>query len=188
MSDTWRTFIATRVPRLPVLDELLSGLQEMGPSVRAVRGENLHLTLKFLGETSPTQVPEIIASLETHCRDLSSVRLAVRGLGAFPDARRARVAWAGLTPANPVVELAADIEASMKKLGFAREPRPFRPHLTLARIRGRCPTGLTGLIQSRVETDLGEFLLGQIELIRSVRGRDGVRYETLHACRLAGRN
>jgi len=185
MADSWRTFIATRVSGLPALDELLAGLCELGPSVRPVAANRLHLTLKFLGETSPIQIPKIIASLETLCHNQSPVPLAVRGLGAFPDLRRARVAWAGLFPTEPIAELADEIEGVMAELGFARESRPFRPHLTLARIRGRCPAGLVGLIRSQEETNLGRFRMNRIALIRSHRGHNGGQYETLHECQLS---
>ena len=135
-----RTFVAVE------LDEELKGnlaqLQRrlrdrVAPrSVRWVRPEGIHLTLKFLGDTSTAKVDEVKAALTEAAFEVEPFTFTVEGLGCFPNARRPRVLWVGLQePSGALHRLREAVEAHVAPLGFPTERRSFHPHLTLGRVQ-----------------------------------------------------
>lgn len=185
----YRTFVALKVPVTPELAEVLDWLGRLGPVVRPVRPGCLHLTLKFLGETPAGQVEGIVGALTEAVSGWRAFELVFRGIGRMPP-RRPRVIFADL--ADPDLHVprvagpAAAIEESMAALGFAREGRPYRPHLTLARTRGRPPAELDEIIETYAEATLAELTCDGFELIRSDLGPGGARYTTLAKLPLSG--
>ncbi len=136
-----RSFIAIELPdeiRL-ALAELQARLQtEKQPYVKWVDPGSIHLTLKFLGSIAATRTGDITSAMETAARDLASFSLEVKGLGVFPNFKRVRVVWVGMGGDIATLKLLQQrIESGLVPLGFARETRPFTPHLTLARVRER---------------------------------------------------
>jgi len=136
-----RSFIAVELP-----EEVRSGLHQLQAElklaehtfVKWVPPEGIHLTLKFLGNISPQRVAEITKVMEEASQGVSSFQLEVGGLGVFPNLRQPRVLWLGIGgEADKLVALQQRIDAALVPLGFAREARPFTPHLTLARLRER---------------------------------------------------
>ena len=131
-----RAFIAIDLPDSvrAVLDERQRAFRALCPDARWSRPEGIHLTLKFLGEISAAQVEKVTGAL-ANLPGFDPFEIQVKGFGFFPDARRPRVFWAGLEAPPALAELAARVEAAMEPLGFAREERPYTPHLTLARFK-----------------------------------------------------
>ena len=137
---TLRTFIAIELD-----DELgknLRGLQshlreQMPPrSVRWVRPEGIHLTLKFLGDTPAEKVDGVKVALAQAAAEVSPFTFTVGGLGCFPTTRRPRVVWVGLQEVTGALARLRDaVEAHVAPLGFPTEKRPFHPHLTLGRVQ-----------------------------------------------------
>jgi 2'-5' RNA ligase len=157
---------------------LLDRLRRQDLPVRWVRDENLHLTLKFFGEV----IPDRVGGIEEAIRNANegSVPLAMRfdELGAFPNARRPRVLWVGLD-APPALELLQDrLERQCEAIGFAPEGAPFRPHITLGRVRQgqRCP--LRSVVEAGVPMEQISFLASDLVLYESVPGEGGQRYES----------
>jgi 2'-5' RNA ligase len=112
--------------------------QAVGPGVRVqwVKPESIHLTLKFLGDISEDRVPGIQAALARAASGHVRFAVTVEGLGVFPDVRAPRVVWVGLTThVDALTRLAADVEAVLAEVGCSPDPKPFHPHLTLARIK-----------------------------------------------------
>ncbi len=141
-----RTFVAVELeaPLRQALAQaqaaLRARLQKSVPDIRIqwVRPASIHLTLKFLGDIPEERVPEIQAALNRVAGLHTRFALDASELGVFPDARFPRVLWIGLTDrAGALQRLAADVEAALDATGFAPEPKPFHPHLTLARIKER---------------------------------------------------
>jgi len=98
----------------------------------------MHLTLKFLGDVDAGLIPDVLASMEGASTrfESSSLSLGLSGLGVFPNAREPRVLWAGVTgDLAELGRLQTLVDEELSELGFARERRPFRPHLTLGRVR-----------------------------------------------------
>ncbi len=106
--------------------------------VRWVRPEGIHLTLFFIGELSPAQLPPIRAALAVVARHALSCTATVRGLGAFPNPRRPRVIWVGLEePTGRLALLHQAVNEALARVGCEPESRPFAPHLTLGRVQQR---------------------------------------------------
>ena len=136
---TLRTFIALPLPPewVEALDAVISQLdQSSSGGVRWVKPSGIHLTLKFLGATDAALAPRILAGLQDGMRDAASPRLSLSGLGTFPNARNPRVVWAGVSgDTDALADLHARAETVATGLGWKPERRPFRPHLTLGRVR-----------------------------------------------------
>lgn len=179
MSDSIRTFVAIKFPVPPALQSVLRKIATMNWPVAAVSSDKLHVTLKFLGDTPSELSDGIRERIAESVRSQPPFVMRVVGLGAFPHVERPSVVWAGLYDAEPLVMLAQRLEASLESLGFARESRPFHPHLTLARVKGRPPRALLDLLRQHSTTDFGSVEVQSVEFIRSDLKPDGSRYSTL---------
>lgn len=104
-------------------------------AVRWSRPEGFHVTLRFLGPTPAASVPALVEAVRGEVAGSAPFALALGAVGAFPDERRPRVVFVAVEPGAPVAALAAAVERGVVAAGFAPEPRPFRPHLTLGRVR-----------------------------------------------------
>ena len=136
--DSLRTFIAIELPpdvRARVAQHIACLRNEL-PDVRAgwSREDNLHLTLKFLGDVPIADIPRVSEAVAIATKSVSSFELTFFDSGTFPPHGRPSVLWIG-TPASGLQALHAPIEEELAEAGFARESRPFRPHLTIARLR-----------------------------------------------------
>jgi 2'-5' RNA ligase len=183
-----RLFVALDPPdpvrrRLAALaDELRRGAGRAGEEVRWVRPENLHLTLQFLGAVPEERVTAVEAALREAAAEAGRpLHLQVRGAGAFPNARRPRVIWAGLEgDVAPLVALASALGARLAKLGFAPEDRPFAPHLTLGRAReGRGAPGLAGALAAAALVEPTPWRVPELVLFESHLSPRGPRYEAV---------
>jgi len=136
--ETIRTFIAIEIPDeiQEKLIEIQKDLAKFMPRVSWVKKGNIHLTLKFLGDIRTNQIESINSVLQNIAESHSSFEMNLSGIGVFPNPRRPRVLWIGITKgAKPAAKLADDISKLLQPLGFQPEKRGFTPHLTLARIR-----------------------------------------------------
>lgn len=140
-----RTFIALPLPAewTSALESVMDNLRaEIPGGVRWVQPSGIHLTLKFLGSTNTNMVPRILSGLKGTMEGANAAELSLSGLGTFPNSRNPRVLWAGVTGELDVLEdLHVRVETLMAGLGWAAEQRPFRPHLTLGRVRDRASQG-----------------------------------------------
>lgn len=186
MSNRMRAFIAVKLPGNPKLREIISRLGTMGRAVKPVAGDNLHVTLKFLGDIAPEQTAEISRVVQSVAEPVAPFEVRLVGLGAFPHARRPSVIWAGLQNAEPLCRLAESLEAELEPVGFAPEKRPFHAHLTLARVKSRPPEDLAVLLDEHSETEFGVASIESVELFQSELQRDGPRYTVLASAELAG--
>lgn len=110
--------------------------REYLPGVKWAAPEGMHLTLKFLGEVDESVLPAIKAALAESAQGMNPFFFLPGGVGVFPDPRRARVVWAGITEgAEEFAAAASSLEDPLAALGFAKEKRPFTPHLTVGRLR-----------------------------------------------------
>jgi 2'-5' RNA ligase len=157
--------------------------------VRWVAPQNIHLTLKFLGEVDAARIPELTTALHGATENIESFTLTVRDLGCFPSAKRPNVIWAGLNGQLPsLVEFARRVEDAFGALGFPREARPFSPHLTLGRIKREARPPERAAIGETVEQfaakELGIIAARAVHLIRSDLKPDGPIYSTLSTVKL----
>ena len=142
--DMLRTFIALPLPAewIALLEEVIYELDsEASGGVRWVRPSGIHLTLKFLGATDATLTPRILDGLLESVGGAPAPALSLSGLGTFPNRNNPRVIWAGVSgDMEALANLQQRVETLAVGLGWAPERRPFRPHLTIGRVRDRIPT------------------------------------------------
>jgi 2'-5' RNA ligase len=141
----------------------------------------MHLTLVFLGEVTDEFVCRAEPELSAACAASSPFRGALRGLGAFPDPRRARVVWAGMSDGRQeMVGLQASVVAALRRVGFEPERRKFSPHLTLGRLR--TPGTVSAVCEREFATET--FDVDRAVLYRSVLTPSGPEYARLAALTL----
>lgn len=181
--DTIRAFVAFELPDSVVASvrELQHGLKALKFKVRWVRTQQLHLTLKFLGDIGTERVDSIHRALALAVEGLTPLSLAARGLGAFPGIRRARVLWLGITgDVEGLLQLQRMIDLNLAAIGFAPEQRPFKAHLTLGRAKGDIDARkLLEAVQKYQDYRSEPFEVKRIELIRSDLKPEGPEYTRL---------
>jgi 2'-5' RNA ligase len=157
--------------------------------VRWVPVESVHLTLKFLGEVDDKLVPKIEEALAAVAAGAKPFPLSLSGCGCFPNARAPRVLWVGLGGgAGEAGALAAAVDEALAPLGFDREKRPFKAHLTIGRAKD--PREAAGTAARKL-SQLGEFAapaerLTAMSLVKSTLTREGSIYEEIGTWRLGG--
>jgi 2'-5' RNA ligase len=171
-----RAFVALDLDRS--LREAIGDLQErLRPQlsgIRFVRPEGIHLTLRFLGDTLPSQVDSLHPLLATAAAACPPGPARVTGPGVFPERGAPRVLWLALEVPPPVLDLQRACERAARSVGFARETRPFRAHLTLGRWRDRALRSPLPQVD-----DLGETRLHSLVLFRSDLRPGGAVYTAL---------
>jgi 2'-5' RNA ligase len=138
MIEQVRTFISIELPpgAKQVMEEVVGELKAAASApVRWVKPDNVHLTLKFLGNVDSALIPGLVDGVREAAAGLGSFHLAVARLGAFPNPARARVLWMGLEgDLESLSGLQQRIEAATARRGFPKDERSFAPHLTLGRV------------------------------------------------------
>jgi 2'-5' RNA ligase len=177
-----RSFIAIAIPEhcKKLLDRLQHPLRESEADVRWTSIDNIHLTLKFLGEADPAAMPGLVERLRGVVSPLVPFSLRLHGVGGFPDLRHPRVIWCGIEGNIEKLKLLqAAIETACAQGGFPAEPRPFQPHLTLGRVRGK--RNLHRLLACiRISDDHeGTFEVREIGLYQSTLTPHGSIYKML---------
>ena len=144
-----RCFIAIHLPDeiKTQISTFLDELRKLSKEVRWVNVDNLHLTLKFLGEIESARVDKIKENLSPLCQEFSKFTLKIAGTGCFPNRRKPRVFWLGMEQSkeNPLFSMHKWIETNLENLGFEKEKRRFSPHLTLGRVRAKHTVDFTYL-------------------------------------------
>jgi 2'-5' RNA ligase len=191
---TIRAFLALDHP--DAIGRAIAAVQErlkrrLFGEIRWVRTEGIHLTLKFFGDITAAQAASIAAVVEKKAIETPTFALSLRGIGVFPDPRRPRVLWLGMEgELERLLVFQEALERAFQEIGFPREERPFRPHLTLARISPSGPRGVTGMakaLEKGGETAGEEFLAADISLMQSTLTPQGAIYSRLGGFPLAGR-
>jgi RNA 2',3'-cyclic 3'-phosphodiesterase len=145
--------------------------------IKYVEEENLHLTLKFLGDVKP----EILTQLG---KELGNIKvrpfeMKIYGAGAFPNVFFPKVIWAGIEENNGLNELFENIESAAFQCGFAGEERKFHPHITIARVNGNAAKELTDFLKVNKNRDMGVSKAGELTLYQSQLTPDGPVYTRL---------
>ena len=139
-----RLFIAAKIsPEIESqLEEFLDGFMKFPAKVKWVTPRNIHLTLKFLGETDERIVENVKEAIAEACSNFGPIDIQLKGCGAFPNLRAPRVFWVGIVDHDKnLAQLATRIDQEVHTLGFERERRAFSPHLTLGRVKDQHQLG-----------------------------------------------
>jgi len=191
MSHTVRTFVAVEISSesRKAAVRLIGRLRSAGADVKWVTPENLHLTLKFLGNVPAERLAEVCNVAEQAASAHAPFTLEMRGAGAFPNPSRPRVIWLGTQAGSQqLTALAEAMEKRFEKLGFRREARRFHPHLTLGRVRRSGPAigALARLLAEHADFDAGQCEIQQVVVFSSQLTRNGPIYEPLGRVVLGG--
>lgn len=182
-----RAFVAIFPPlkiRAAAVTEAREAIRGSAARVRWVRPENVHLTLKFLGDVREEILKYVDAALEEVCATHTPFDVELAELGAFPSTQRARVLWRGVGAGfEELRSLATDLEAALAPLGFERAERPYAPHLTVGRVRGRPAS-----IDLPPDAEGAEFRVRHVELVESTLTPEGAVYETVETFALSKKN
>jgi 2'-5' RNA ligase len=177
-----RSFIAIEIENQDVLNRisnLQSTLYDTGANIKLVKPENVHITLKFLGDVDPFLIKKISNTLQTV--RFKPFNATLSGVGVFPSIRRINVVWAGITVgASTFVTLHRQIELQLQALSISPSRRGFKPHVTIARLRSaRNINHLVQIVLALKDYDFGTFTVHSLKLKESVLTPQGPRYSTL---------
>ncbi len=170
-----RAFVAAELPThlQDAIQTAIAGLRSsMGADlVRWVAGQNVHLTLKFLGDVSPSSLDLIQHMMQTEAGQHRPFEASVEGFGCYPNARRPRILWVGLLAPPSLNSLQHDLDAASARLGYPSEDRDFSPHLTIGRVRQNATATELQKIRTEVERmqvgNLGSTRVDAIHLFKS---------------------
>jgi len=177
-----RSFISIDLEDQQILSRIasiLSSLQSLGGDLKPVERENIHLTLKFLGNVSAPRLSEVKSSLQQVI--FSAFTAEIKGAGAFPNLNQMNVVWVGVNEGwSQVEQIYEQVEKLLSGLGFRRENRPFSPHITIARVRsGRKRDEVASFLQRLTEESFGTITVDKIRLKQSILSSSGPKYSTL---------
>jgi 2'-5' RNA ligase len=190
MSQTVRSFIAIELPAavISLLDNVQQGLKVLRLKARWVRPQNIHLTLKFLGNIDSAEIEKIGRAMVDAAGDSAPFTLTIGGIGFFPDIKRPRIIWVGLDGEKPALfSLQRNLADRLANAGSSKEKRSFKAHLTLGRIR---QTVNPNIVDQAIQgySDLGnlKFTANRIILFKSDLKPSGAVYSHLKQVELSG--
>lgn len=186
---TIRAFVAIKLP-----DELVAKLKEVSGSLSAsqqkdiswVRPGSIHLTLKFLGDIDTDEVDTVAEALSRASSGIKAFTIRAHGVGAFPNLKAPRVVWVGIEDNGNLQALQKNIDERLSECGFESDDRPFRPHLTLARVKSAAAGREVGkrIEGSKPNIDV-DFRADYFVLFKSVLRPQGAEYTELRRFDLA---
>ena len=170
------------------IEALIKELKIIPADAKWVSRKNLHITLKFLGDTPDEQIPAVITTLEQAAVGLAPLELKLGGFGVFPGQNRPRVFWLGSAGETAMLaKLQAQVESGLEQLGFKQERGRFTPHLTLARLRS--PVNINEVLEKAdrlyaKDSIVAKETISSFELMSSVLSPKGPSYSVMASFRL----
>lgn len=182
-----RTFIAVKLPDHVIrrLSECQQDLKKHNMRVKWTRPENIHLTLKFLGDILPNDVGPVCRAIDSSVKEFTPITLYAGGVGVFPRIRRPKILWTGILGQTDVlVKMHNAIDAGLSILGFTKEERPFTGHLTLGRFKGNPDSELLiDVMKTYSDMVSDEFLVNAVSVYQSDLKSSGPIYTNLASIR-----
>ncbi len=162
------------------LGRLLGELQRTNATIKWVEVENLHLTLKFLGEVPESQIEDIAETLKAVAQGTFPFSFTVQGVSGFPDLRKPRVLWVGVEATEALMRLQRMVEKAMENLGFEPEGRGYHPHITIGRVKAMVGIEkVKTILSENVNTVFGVVFATHLTLFRSDLSKEGPTYTPL---------
>jgi RNA 2',3'-cyclic 3'-phosphodiesterase len=182
MSESLRSFLAFDIESDIILSKLATVqnmLFQTGADLKLVDPQNIHVTLRFLGNITLSSAEKIFEEMKKV--QFSPFTLEIKGLGVFPDLRYPRVVWAGITDGvDQLKSIFSQIEPRLRGLDFTSDSRGFSPHLTIARVRsGRNKQQLSEFLTQNANYEFGKFTANCLRLKKSTLTPKGPVYSTL---------
>lgn len=171
-----RTFISVELPQSDAVKDLADTLGDI-PGVRITPFDQLHITLCFLGDVDDDRIPRICSELRRTFKDTEHFHLTVKGIGAFPNGRRARIIWAGIEDDGRLSSCASAIGHTLKRIGIRYDGKEFTPHITIARARDG--VDVTKVIEGYSDTEFLSFECTSINVMKSVLRPSGAVHSVI---------
>lgn len=170
------------------LTEVIEKFSAARASVKWVEPENAHLTLKFLGNVEEERLPEVFDACEQAVKGIGPIDMEVRAVGCFPNKNRPRIVWLGIEKgAERVKELQRRVESELERIGFPKEDREFKTHLTIGRVKGKQGISrLCQLLEEERNIFLGSMRTEKVSVMKSQTLPKGPVYTELRAVALEG--
>lgn len=179
-ASSFRAFIAVDIAGLVDLSGVLGAAADIDGKIKVVEGENVHLTLKFLGDTDRGLIDGISGAMREAVEGVAPFDIVLKGAGAFPNRGRPRVLWVGVEGADDMKDIARRLNYKLSPLGFEKDRRGFSPHLTVARVRfTNDRAGLRRFFDAFEGVTLGTVRVDRVRLKESVLGPRGPTYSTV---------
>jgi 2'-5' RNA ligase len=177
-----RCFIAVNLPdeTRNALGSVITELKKTGADVKWVNAGNIHLTLKFLGNTDASLIPALADALSKKLSLYHAFYITIAGVGCFPSEKRPRVIWVGMKDSEVLANIQKDVDAVLTGFGFAPEVRSFSPHLTIGRVRSlkKIAELMTRIADFRM-SDLGRVEVSAVHIMKSELKPAGAEYSSL---------
>jgi len=178
--EVFRAFISVDLAGLLDLEAVSYTIRGMNLQQKLVEPENVHISLKFLGDTPVRMTEDLLSIMKRSIEGIAPFDISFKGLGAFPKQDNPRVIWIGIQAPASLATIAARLEDGCADLGFRKEGRPFSPHLTLSRVKFvRDRKGLPDLFKVYQAKDFGTVKVEAIRLKKSILGPKGPTYSTV---------
>jgi 2'-5' RNA ligase len=182
MSESIRSFLAFDIESEAVRKKLATVqnlLAQTGADLKLVEPQNIHITVRFLGDITPATAEKIFEAMQQV--QFTPFNVQIKSLGAFPDLRYPRVVWVGITEgADQLKTVFSQLEPRLRSLGFTPDPKGFSPHLTIARVKtGRNKAQLADFVAKNANYDFGTIKAECLRLKRSDLTPRGPIYSTL---------
>lgn len=176
-----RAFIALELPQeiKQAIAEYVTPLRVLDKGISWTKAENVHLTLKFLGDATKAQIENVATALREVCASFEPIRVEIADAGVFPNEHRPRILWIGMKESSgKLAELAQRLESECRRLEFAKEERNFSPHLTIGRVKeGKAANVVKALRESPFPAR--QIFFRECVLMRSELHAKGSIYTTL---------
>ncbi|MEA3435249.1 MAG: RNA 2',3'-cyclic phosphodiesterase [Thermodesulfobacteriota bacterium] len=191
MSDTTRAFIAIELPEeiTVFIHKIQEGLRSYGFKARWVRPENIHLTLKFLGDINKEDIKKAGDAIISAAGENASMSLGAKGIGFFPGVKRSRVIWTGIAgQKKELTDLQKTLDGKLDTVGFPKEKRPFKGHLTIARIKRKIDAmRLVDAMKEFGRFESKTFIADEVVLFKSELKPSGAVYTKLMSAALGAK-
>ncbi len=181
----FRGFIAVEVEVTEEIKSFMENLKRSNAKIKLVEPENLHLTLKFLGDTREDKIEEITSIIEESSREVKPFEITLEKTGVFPNPSSMRVIWIGVTGGEKLKTIADKLDEKLVKLGYKKEGRGFKPHLTIARVKKPGDKNkIKPILEKYKDTCFGRTKIEEIHLKKSTLTPSGPIYITLREVKL----
>ena len=183
----FRGFISVDLNEYPKLIRFYDSLKQTNAPLKMVEVENIHSTMKFLGDVDALLVDKIADIMEQAVKDVEPFTARFEGTGAFPNTNYMKVIWIGMKNGEPLKNIAEFLNEELQSIGFRKEKRGFSPHITLARVKGsRNKEKVQQFLRENENTIFGEQLIDNIRLKKSILSPKGPTYSVVKEMKFGG--
>lgn len=181
----FRGFIAMDLASLPKLIEFENKIKDTGANVKLVKPKNVHITLKFLGDTEEEKIDEIEKIMKNAVKDVDPFNIQLKSTGVFPNQNYMKVIWIGINNGEKIGIIADKIDEDLSNIGFEKEKRKFSAHLTIGRVKSaKNKDQLVQIIEKYKEFEFADVKVDAIKLKKSELTPKGPIYTTLKETKL----